>query len=493
MNGPTWDTSTWDDTVSELLRLQGQGTPIHETVDIYNEPQLNTNGFGNQAISITENTTVNYPGGGSYTMDVGYFSLNGASENETWTSTNGTSVTLNYTLPLLYNNAVVPSNSWSYTAGSPTFDLSGSLVLGGYDRSRCLTDPITSTNSTFQLQSINLGVTRGGSAFLNLPDTGNASIATMTNISMNGLSVLPNPGVPYLYLPQATCDAIAKFLPVTYNSDFALYFWNTTSPAFSAIVSSPHNLKFNFISSDASANTAIHVPLALLNLTLQSPLVSTDTQYFPCSPYSPSDGTTYHLGRAFLQAAFVAQNWGTNTSWLAQAPGPGLSAEQITNLEPDDATLASMVNGPDWLSTWSGHLKALDTSSTGSGSSAAHSGSSGLSGGAIAGIVIGVIAGLAVVAAILWFVLRRKRRARRGGAGGGGPEGEHEELKEMDSVSGVMSEAGSRPVLEVQGSEIHEAGASEVKKGLLDKPVELGGSEGLSLVELPGSDVDRRR
>jgi len=34
---------------------------------------------------------------------------------------------------------------------------------------------------------------------------------------------------PYIYLPRSSCDAIAAKLPVSYNSDLGLYFWDTTS------------------------------------------------------------------------------------------------------------------------------------------------------------------------------------------------------------------------------------------------------------------------
>lgn len=120
-------------------------------------------------------------------------------------------------------------------------------------------------------------------------------------------------------MPQSTCDSIASYLPVTYDKDLGLYLWNTTASSFAQIVSLPHFLRLTFTSGSSTAD--IDVPFTLLNLTLDTPIVSTPTQYFPCSPYSPSDGSTYHLGRAFLQAAFLAQNWQTSTLWLAHGAG----------------------------------------------------------------------------------------------------------------------------------------------------------------------------
>ena len=102
------------------------------------------------------------------------------------------------------------------------------------------------------------------------------------------------------YLPPSTCQAIAAHLPVTYSPAFNLYLWNTSSPAYPQIVSSPHYLSFTFASGVDQTTRTINVPFAQLNLTLAWPLVSTPTPYFPCSPWSGTASTHYYLGRAFL-------------------------------------------------------------------------------------------------------------------------------------------------------------------------------------------------
>ncbi|GAB7354269.1 hypothetical protein MBLNU459_g4798t2 [Dothideomycetes sp. NU459] len=318
-------------------------------------------------------------------MDVGFFSLYGGSQAFSWTSTNGSTISMNRQLPAAYNQSIIPSNSYGIHVGAASQNVSGSLVLGGYDRSRCLTSPIITSSSAFELSDIGIGVETGGSAFLGTVN-GSAS-GLLKPSSSTGLTVKPNPGVPYLYLPQDTCDAIASHLPVTFNPDLGLYTWNTDDPAFSKIVNSPSYLSFTFKSS--GDNNTIYVPFALLNLTLESPIVNSATQYFPCSPYSPSAKQAYHLGRAFLQAAFLAKNWATDTIWLAQAPGPDTPPIQVTTISPSDNTLAAMINAPSWYDTWSGTLEALPSSSTPSATATVAPGSSSsgsISGGAIAGI-----------------------------------------------------------------------------------------------------------
>jgi len=244
-------------------------------------------------------------------------------------------------------------------------------------------------------------------------------------------------------------------------------------------------ISLTFNSSSTTANTTIHVPFALLNLTLETPLVSPSVQYFPCSPYTPSDGTTYHLGRAFLQAAFSAQNWQTNTSWLAQAPGPDVPSEQITIIDSSATTLSAIVNGPDWYSTWSSTLRPLNgstsTSNTSSSSStpSSNSNSGKLSGGAIAGIVIGVLAAIALVLLLALFFIRRKNRAARSQSSRG--------YALTDQSTG--HEASQEEVAEAPASQIHEVEGLESKGARSEKPIEMEDPHYSPITELPGSDV----
>lgn len=504
MNSNTWDASAWEDILSGPLRLQGEGAYIHETIRMANEPQNNVVGLWDQAASLTSDMTVNYPGGGKYTMDAGFFSLYGGSSNETWTASNGTAISLNHQLPSAYTQGIIPSISYGMHLGSPTYGITGSLVLGGYDRSRCFTDPITSNNSTFVLTDLSLEVLEGRSYFTGSPITQNGLL--FLGNGATSLNVIPNPGVPYMYLPRATCDVIASYLPVTYDSALGLYTWNTLDSAFSGMMSSPHVLSFTFSSLTTTANTTIHVPLALLNLTLETPLVSTPTFYFPCSPYTPSDGSTYHLGRAFLQSAFFAQNWQASRTWLAQAPGPNFPPQVTTVLQPTDDTLAAMANAPSWLSTWDGVLKASNVSSTIPTSASSYTAPNKLSPGTIAGIVVGAVAGLALVAGMLFLLWRRRRRSQRREEVPEYQLADQKMAPEIPEVSETSEtfEAGGHAVYgnEASNSEIHEIGGAGAgmysgkrgKRGSWHKIVEADNEVQVSelpgqVSELPGADV----
>jgi LPXTG-motif cell wall-anchored protein len=238
----------------------------------------------------------------------------------------------------------------------------------------------------------------------------------------NALAIQLEPGLPYMYLPKAICDLLATQLPITYDSGLNLYLWNTSSANhIQRLLNSPHYLSFNFNNNAVT----IAVPLILLNLTLTAPIVSNPTPYFPCSPYHPPDGQTYILGRAFLQSAFLAQNWQSETLWLAQAPGPSLPPVNVKIILPGDETIGPMENPPTWEQTWKGVLTPLPKSGNGeSGDSGSGSGSSGdggkrgLSTGVKAGIGV-VVVGLVIVAAVGILIWRKKRIATRKVGGGG--------------------------------------------------------------------------
>ncbi|KAK5128957.1 hypothetical protein LTR85_000290 [Meristemomyces frigidus] len=411
---PEHTPSEWDATQAALLNMSGSGQFFSERMVLHPDGNVDESDILSYLVmAISNSYAATFPGGASYTLDSGFFSLYAGEQIFSWPDVNGYVWHNNRTLPDAYQSGYIPSTSYGLHIGSVNANVSGSLVLGGYDSSRCLTEPLISDSQSVTLTGISLNVSSGGYAYENASSVPIQNLLRANGSSLDKLEVYPDPGVPYLYLPQDTCDAIAAHLPVTYDSDYNLYFWNTSSQSYTDIISSPHYLEFTFSGgSSGPSSTTINIPFALLNLTLENPLVSTDTQYFPCSPWTPSSAG-YHLGRSFLQGAFLAQNWDSSTLFLAQAPGPGALPENVKTIAYTDTTLTPESNPPSWDSTWSSTLTALSAntnSTTGSGSGSSSSTSSTLSGGAIAGIVVGVIVLLALVAALVFFLIRRRRR-----------------------------------------------------------------------------------
>ncbi|CAG8278011.1 unnamed protein product [Penicillium salamii] len=276
-------------------------------------------------ITVIKEGTQIYPGGQTYPVQVGHLSLGAGEINQTFQTWKEIQSTL--VASWLWNGThEIPSYSYGMHVGSASHEIPGSLILGGYDKSRALGDisaqPHTGSSAPIQLLDISLGVAAGGSPWefprkSGLLAQGNSSLTS-------GTSVLANLVDPYIYLPQSSCDAIAAELPVTHNPDLGLYLWNTDDTQYTKIVTSASYLAFTFIKDNTNdQNITIRVPFQLLNLTLEAPLVKKPTRYFPCFG---TEGT-YALGRAFFQAAFLGVNYGTGNgigNWfLAQAPGPG--------------------------------------------------------------------------------------------------------------------------------------------------------------------------
>lgn len=310
----------------------------------------------------------------------------------------------------------IPSYSWGMHIGSVEPDIPGSLVLGGYDQSRVLNqvssqqvDPTNNLgNLKIYLEDIGMGVAIGGSPFQFQNKSGLFKWGDSTASTSRGKTVEIDPVLPYLYLPKTTCEAMAANLPVTFNEDLNLYFWNTEDESYQNITSSPAYMSFTFEKDAANdQNITIKVPFQLLKLTLQEPLVEKNTTYFPCYP-----SESYILGRAFLQAAFIGVNWGNGTGggkWaLAQAPGPAIGTGNQLSIAVDDVSVAASQNS--WEASWDGYWVPLSAEDSKPESSKS---SSSLSSGAKIGIGLGsAFAGcLILIGPLVWYFRNRRREA----------------------------------------------------------------------------------
>ncbi|GFF54523.1 hypothetical protein IFM46972_10043 [Aspergillus udagawae] len=385
---------------------------------------VNINGFSvpNVSIKAISNIYQTYPGGQNYPVEVGILSLGAESLNQTFGyGTNTPAVNVTFVNSYLYTSAGtsgIPSYSYGMHIGSAALGIPGSLLLGGYDRARVIGDvsaqPYATTDLPIQLLDISIGVASGGSPWSYLNKSGLLAHANST--LSYGTTTFASPPDPYIYLPKSSCDAIAAELPVTYQPEYGLYFWDTSSPRYTQIVTSPSYLGFTFSKNALNnANITIKVPFALLNLTLEAPLTDKPTSYFPCMG---TDGP-YALGRAFLQAAFMGINWGYGTgNWfLAQAPGPQIpSTASPTVIHAEDLTIQGTSNS--WENTWTRFWTEIPASSSSSTAiatpitnSSNSSSSGGLSTGAKVGIGVGCgVAGIVLIALALFIVLRRRKR-----------------------------------------------------------------------------------
>ncbi|KAJ5095913.1 aspartic-type endopeptidase [Penicillium alfredii] len=432
LNRTSWETVYWS--------VEGKGIEGRIGDQVSFGPSVPNVSF--QAVYDTYET---YPNGKVYPVQVGSLALGAP-----WTADEvDNKTTFNWIASWLYRSGgdnAIPSYSYSMHIGSAGTKVPGSLVLGGYDKSRVLgnvsaqsvsLNSDTSGQLQIRMKDMGLGIA-GGSTPPGF--TSQDGIFQQSNGATLPKTVVIDPTKPYLYLPEATCDAIANSLPVSFNDGLGLYFWDTTHSNYATLMSSAPYLSFTFEQDGVSnQNITIKVPLAQLALTLQAPLVETNTTYFPCF-YSTD---TPVLGRAFLQSAFVGVNWhegkNTGTWFLGQAPGPALSKAEITPIHVSSETLSG--SSGSWEQTWAQYWH-LDTSSSGDKSNT----NAGLSTGAKAGVGVGVsVAGLIIIAAAVWLWMRRAKRHPKP-APGTGPA----ELPTL-AREGLPQEIGARDVYKPQG------------------------------------------
>ncbi|KAL2204847.1 hypothetical protein CC79DRAFT_1358949 [Sarocladium strictum] len=395
----------------------------------------------NVSLALLEDQMLAYPNGEWYPAFAGCLGLGASGQTkQSFAIDDFTSVNATLIPGTLWENDDIPSNSFGLHIGSVSSETSGSLWWGGYDRSRItgdilqtdLSDKDSEANFDALLTDIAIEVVDGVSPFDFEGKEQSGLLSSRSGGGDEALPVLINGCSPYLSLPKSTCDKIADHLPVKYNPGLGLYTWNTEAPRYRQITTSASVLAFTIQSeSDSSSEITIRVPFTHLNLNLSKPLVPETTAYFPCFTGAPDE--TYVLGRAFMQDAFIGANWGIQTWWLAQAPGPNFARlSSATPISEDEDTIES--GGEDWKATWDGAWRVLteedmkdvenpeddpentpDPKSDGESASPSPSAEDdedeGLSTGATIGIGVGVgIAGLALIGSCVFFWLRRKSR-----------------------------------------------------------------------------------
>lgn len=179
-------------------------------------------------------------------------------------------------LSTLYNNSLLPSLSWAYTAGahyrSPeTF---GSLTFGGYDTTR-----FTAANASFafgngftkdlmvHLESITYN-TEGADALLN---------------KQSSIDVFIDSLVPEIWLPVDICKQFGQTFNLTWHDKAQLYTVN--EDAHGALVAQNPQFTFELSqvggSADDNSITKIALPYAAFDLNLTAPTAANEKRWVP--------------------------------------------------------------------------------------------------------------------------------------------------------------------------------------------------------------------
>lgn len=307
----------------------------------------------------------------------------------------------NYAAKVSESGAAV-SRFFSLYTGSMEPFVNGALMVGAYDNNRILGNLMNwSTTymsgygpaSFISIMNINIGVESGflplekfkllNDSFLQGPQSINVEdpTAIIANEAIIN-DVLVEPGSPYLHLDTRVCDWIADQLDLTYDITRNLYLWSYPpdppifqSPVYLEIITS--NVQYP---DNSSQRLSVKIPMALLQHTFHATTRATNgtllplARYFPCSRWEYNIGfenghyLPMRLGRAFLQAAFIASYFEypdddvtTAKYWLAQAPGPATNEENGEDIvEVKSGCISNRTNVTvdvnAWTKSWSGVL-----------------------------------------------------------------------------------------------------------------------------------------
>ena len=123
--------------------------------------------------------------------------------------------------------------------------------------------------------------------------------STQTPLLSQGINTLVDSTVPYLWLPEPTCEAFQQAFGLTWDPIHNLYTVNDTTHE--ANIKQNASIIFQLSNSLTGGSPSINIslPYASFDLVATAPLVPSQTRYFPLQ--RGNDDTQYTLGRTFLQ------------------------------------------------------------------------------------------------------------------------------------------------------------------------------------------------
>jgi hypothetical protein len=206
---------------------------------------------------------------------------------------------------------LIPSLSWSYTAGAKYRLASGQLaqlIFGGYDPSRFLSNGVS-----FPLSS----------------DINRDIVVAIQSISYSGestLSLLNEPIYAFIestdvniWLPLDACKLFESAFGITYNDTLGKYLLNTTHFNTLSNMNPQPSVTFHLaVGITGGSTVAINLPFSAFSLVqVQYPFVPDATYYFPLQ--RAANSTQYTLGRTFLQEAYLTVDYDSGNFSVSQA------------------------------------------------------------------------------------------------------------------------------------------------------------------------------
>ncbi|KAL8810372.1 MAG: hypothetical protein Q9200_002631 [Gallowayella weberi] len=202
-------------------------------------------------------------------------------------------------LTSLYNQKLIPSLSWGYTAGAK-YQLKGvfgSLTLGGFDAARFVPNDVSFNLAT----DISRDLVVGLQGIMSIESNG----STQSLLPLPYLTFIDST-IPYIYLPLDACKAFEQAFGLSWNESYGLYIVDdelhrslkTRNPTF----------KFEIGQLRTGGPTVdITLPYGAFDLTYKPNFDSAPLRHFPIQRAQNDSQLT--LGRVFLQEAYITTNY----------------------------------------------------------------------------------------------------------------------------------------------------------------------------------------
>jgi hypothetical protein len=353
-------------------------------------------------------------------------------------------------LSLLYEQNIIPSLSYSYSAGAKyrNNEVLGDLILGGYDDSLYQENDITFGFDFDQSRDLTVGI----QAITSQVGTNTASLLP------NGILSLIDSTVSQIWLPLEACQLFEKVFGLVYDNNTELYLLNSTQHA-SLLTQNPIITFTLGLSTSGGQTVDITFPYAAFDQNISYPAVSNTTAYFPLK--RATNSTQYTLGRTFLQEAYLTVDYLRSNFSVSQRTWAINPQHHIVSITPPFNATNGTESGSSGNSTSGGTNNAAS--------------SSGISTGAIAGIAIAAVILLVLVAGGLFYYFRMYKPRKQ------------QEKESADMALGIAAAAAEEQQNKHDNNpfDTPSTGITELASPYKDEPQrpELHGSHG-------GSEVD---
>ncbi|RDL39832.1 uncharacterized protein BP5553_04172 [Venustampulla echinocandica] len=310
----------------------------------------------------------------------------------------------NYSAPSYFTSLrdqnLIPSLSWSYTAGAKYRKLIrvslfliriltlsklglkqvyGQLIFSGYDTSRFTSSPISFTiakdltrDIVVSLQSITYSGT------------------VQTSLLASPILVFIDSTDPNLWLPEAACQLFEEAFGLTLDDATGLYLVNNSHHE--ALLSENAEVSFKLSDTIGGGGTVnIVLPYSAFDLKAEYPMVNNASFYFPLK--KAANNTQYTLGRTFLQEAYLTVDYERGNFSVSPCSWVEGAAQNIVAISSKDSKVG---NNTTPLIIAPGDAEPNPTSPK-----------NGIDTGAIIGIVVGCAIFAILLALAGYFFLKR--------------------------------------------------------------------------------------